>query len=59
MSTPGTIEPRPVLSALPPAWGGPFVWLRNAVGNLVLTPVDVFEGDDKAALVSEIKAARR
>ena len=31
--------PKPILSSLPDAWGGPFIWHRNERGNLTLIPV--------------------
>lgn len=54
-----TAPGKPAMSLLPPAWGGPFIWLRNETGNLTLVPVDVYTGDDKDELLREIKGARR
>lgn len=49
----------PQLSMLPPAWGGPFVWIRNAAGNLELHAVSKLVGDAKAAVEAIAKRVTR
>lgn len=55
-------HPRPnadaSLSYVSPTWGGPFVWVRNQRGNLVLTPLKGFIDGGKAIL-EHIKGGAR
>jgi hypothetical protein len=39
---------KPVLSYLPPAWGGPFVWVRNDAGRLSLRKLSSLTDEQKA-----------
>lgn len=49
----------PIPSYLPPAWGGPFMWLRNAAGNLELLSIPKLTGAAKAAFEALEKRVTR
>lgn len=57
MSSPGKPD-QAIPSYLPPAWGGPFVWIRNAAGNLALHSIPKMT-DEMKALVAAVKGGAR